>query len=254
MNAEPGSAPCDDEAWLDSLGGCLVLAPHPDDESLGCGGLIAMLRKRDASVSVVLVSDGSQSHPGSHRYPPSARRALRRAEMERALAILGVAREDLHALDLPDGAVPGERQPGFDAAVSRIAALASRCGARTLLAPWRRDPHPDHRAVSAMARAVRGRLRTVTRIVEYGVWTDERGTVADRPRPGEVDEHRLDVSSVAAAKAGAVAAHASQRGQMILDDPGGFVLPASLLERCAGPIETYLQAPMAPHDAEASPA
>ncbi len=250
-----GTAPrLADEAWLDSLGACLVLAPHPDDESLGCGGLIAMLRRRDSAVAVVLVSDGSQSHPGSLRYPPSARRALRLVEMERALALLGVAGADLHALGLPDGAGPGEGGPGFDAAVSRIAALASRCNARTLLAPWRRDPHPDHRAVSAMAWAVHGRRGTASCLVEYGVWTDERGTAADRPRPGEVDERRLDVSSVAAAKASAVAAHASQHGRVIVDDPGGFTLPASLLERCAGPFETYLQTPVVSAVAEATAA
>lgn len=254
MSSVPLASQGEDDAWLDSLGACLVLAPHPDDESLGCGGLIALLRRRGATVWVVLVSDGSQSHPGSRRFPPDARIALRRAEMERALHILGVDAADLHVLELPDGAVPNAHRPGFAPAVLRIAEMARRCGARTLLAPWRRDPHRDHRAVSAMARAVRGRSPEALGIVEYGVWTQERGSSADWPRSGEMDEHRLDVSSVVALKARAVAAHASQHGQVILDDPGGFTLPASLLEHCIVPTETYWQAPAASANANPSSA
>src|SRR6185437_496164 len=180
------------------------------------------------------------------------RRALRLGEMQQALAVLGVDRTALHPLDIPDGNVPAEGQPGFEAAASRIAALACECAARTLLAPWRRDPHPDHRAVADMARVVRDRYCAVTNIVEYAVWMDERGTSCDRPQPGEVREFTLDVSSVATLKAAAVAAHASQHGRVIVDDPGGFTLPASLVARTSCPVEKYYE-PLCPGAKTMSP-
>ena len=72
-------------------GTTLVVAPHPDDESLGCGGAIALLRQQEQTVQVLFVSDGSMSHPNSQKYSAEARRDLREQEARNALAILGVS-------------------------------------------------------------------------------------------------------------------------------------------------------------------
>ncbi|RKJ98019.1 PIG-L family deacetylase, partial [Pseudoroseomonas wenyumeiae] len=71
-------------------GGLVVLAPHPDDESLGCGGLLAAAAQAGRAVAVVFVSDGGASHPRSRRYPRLALRRLREAEALAALAALGL--------------------------------------------------------------------------------------------------------------------------------------------------------------------
>ena len=69
-------------------GKTLVVAPHPDDESLGCGGAIALLRKFGREVSVLTMSDGTLSHPNSVKFPPEKLRELRENEMLAALEIL----------------------------------------------------------------------------------------------------------------------------------------------------------------------
>ena len=56
--------------------GGLVVAPHPDDESLACGGLIAEARAQGRLVRVVIVSDGTGSHPASKAYPNARLRDL----------------------------------------------------------------------------------------------------------------------------------------------------------------------------------
>ena len=50
--------------------GLVVVAPHPDDESLGCGGLIAEARRLGRAVRLVVVTDGCGSHTHSALYPP----------------------------------------------------------------------------------------------------------------------------------------------------------------------------------------
>ena len=62
----------------------IVIAPHPDDESLACGGLIAEACREGLKRKVVIVSDGAGSHPNSKAYPPDRLRALREAEARRA--------------------------------------------------------------------------------------------------------------------------------------------------------------------------
>lgn len=155
-----GSALADPEALLlrpaefvADFGTTLVVAPHPDDESLGCGGAIALLRRRGCRVHVLFVTDGAASHLHSRRYPPDELRALREREACSALSALGVARKHVAFLRLPDGAMPSPGSAEFDRAVDRIRGLLAEIAPQTLLLPWRRDPHPDHRAAVRLVRA-----------------------------------------------------------------------------------------------------
>lgn len=227
---------------LATFGTTLVIAPHPDDETLGCGGLIAMLRAAQQPVWVLLASDGAASHPRSIRFDAAARTALRAAEMRDALACLGVPADHLLRLDLPDGDVPGFGAPTFAREVERMSHAIAAVAPQTLLLPWRRDPHPDHRATNALARAAAARIEIGTqRTIEYMVWTAERAQPADRPQPYEGTSWQLDISGVVSAKACALAAHRSQLGLVIDDDAAGFTLGTEMRERAALPTETYFE-------------
>ena len=231
------------EALLPDAGPVLLLSPHPDDESLGCGGLLAQLAARGRGARVVLVSDGAASH-ASRLYPPRRLAALRREEMVEALAALGLGAERLVTLGLPDGAVPGEG-PGFEAAATAIAGLALRDGATTILAPWEEDPHGDHLATWRMARHVARDLGL--RLLAYPVW-GWRHLYPGMLAPVEPVELatvprgvRLDISAELPAKRAAVAAHRSQTTGIIEDDPDGFVLSPAALDVLLRPWELYLE-------------
>src|ERR1700744_5936492 len=89
------------EAGLDDLlggGGAVIVAPHPDDESLGCGALIAAACAEGRPVRLVVLSDGVGSHPNSVRYPPSRLRALREVEVRKAASVLGMRVCDVDCL------------------------------------------------------------------------------------------------------------------------------------------------------------
>jgi LmbE family N-acetylglucosaminyl deacetylase len=79
----------------------IVVAPHPDDESLACGGLIADACRQGLPGKVVIVSDGAGSHPNSKAYPPDRLMALRKEEAKRAGSELGLKPEDMLFLNLP---------------------------------------------------------------------------------------------------------------------------------------------------------
>lgn len=220
-------------------GGALVLAPHPDDESLGCGGLISALVARGSTARVVVMSDGAGSHPNSRRYPADALRAMRRAEARDAVALLGAG--EPHFLDWPDGAVPasGER---FEMAVAQVIALAK--GLRTIVATSGLDLHIDHVSTSLIAREAAWRLGM--RLLVYPVWSwrylypemlpIEPTSVASPPQG-----MRLDVSANLDLKRRAIMAHRSQTTRLIDDDPEGFMLTPAALSVLLRPYEVFLE-------------
>lgn len=217
-------------------GTALILAPHPDDESLGCGGLIASACARGRPPVVVVVTDGTGSHPGSPSHGPARLRALREAETREAARRLGLPSARVHFLGLPDTRAP--RAGGaFDRAVRRVAALARRYGATTLFATWRHDPHCDHEATGLIGAAAARRAGTALRL--YPVWGWLLPPSHPLPR-ARVSGGRLAIAPHLARKRRAIAAHASQHAGLIADDPDGFRLPPALLAACERPYEVFL--------------
>lgn len=219
-------------------GTVLVLAPHPDDESLGCGGLIAALCAADRPPVVVVLTDGAASHPASTEFPPARLAALRRVETRNAVAALGLASARVVFMGLPDGAAPREGTEMADAAAT-LARIAREHRAGTILASWEHDPHPDHVAAHAIAR--RAATLTGARLLAYPVWGWALPP-RQRLRVGAIAGARLDIAAHLPAKRRAIAAHASQHGAVIADDPRGFRLPPELLAAVDQPFEVVLHA------------
>lgn len=223
------------------FGSTVIVAPHPDDESLGCGGLLALLANTAQRTNVLVMTDGSRSHPGSLSYSSGRLAAVREQETIDALAILGVRREHAHFLRYQDTALPARRSPGFSAAVTRLRETLIPLSPDTLLVPWRRDPHGDHEATWQLVHAAAADLSRRPRWLEYPIWAWTCPDRAAAPQPTEADAWRLDIAPVAALKARAIAQHRSQLGALIDDDPGGFVLEPSMLVHFAHPWELFLE-------------
>ncbi|MCJ2012092.1 PIG-L deacetylase family protein [Methylobacterium sp. J-076] len=234
--AAADSLPLADLDALVGAGGLVVVAPHPDDESLGCGGLIAAARAAGRDVRLVVVSDGCGSHTHSALYPPEKLRTLREAETLRAVAVLGMEPGHVTFLRLPDAHVPSGG-PQAEAAAQAVARAAAACAAGAVFVTWRHDPHCDHKAAAAIVGLARRHMPGV-RIYEYPVWgwTLPPETEVGPPPQGL----RLDVSPYRAVKAKAVAAHESQVSDLIADDPTGFRLEPAMIERLCGPSERFV--------------
>jgi LmbE family N-acetylglucosaminyl deacetylase len=214
----------------------LILAPHADDESLGCGGFIAAASAAGHPPFVLILTDGTGSHPNSRAYPSFRLKGLREQEALNAVSILGLPPGRLGFLGLRDTAAPMEGN-GFDAAVAAILSFAERAEAACILSPWQHDPHCDHLAAHLMASAAVARCRL--RHLAYPIWGWT--LPPDTRLPGPVPHGmRLDITDYLAAKRRAIAAHASQYGGLIQDDADGFQLPSDLLDIFNRPYETFL--------------
>ena len=218
----------------------VVLSPHPDDESLGTGGLIALARRHDQDVAVILLTDGSKSHPNSTTYPRERLIATRRSELNAAGHILGVAPERLIELGLPDASAPLDG-PDFDLSVERIEAVIASIGARSLFVTWEHDPHCDHEAAAHLAKEIRIRHPQL-KLWSYPVWgwhLSPSQTVS-APTPTGL---RLAISHVLPQKRAAIEAHISQMTDLIDDDPDGFRFTPETLEPFLRPYEYYIEVP-----------
>lgn len=188
----------------------LVIAPHPDDETLGAGILIQRVREAGGRVDIVLLTDGD-NNPWPQRLLERRLRigragrarwaARRRQEMSRALRELGMPADGLHALGWPDqGLAPLLLQPGNDL-VPEIAALFAALEPTLVVLPALADRHPDHGTAHVLVR-----LALAATQMQPLLWTY---LVHGRELPGP--SFAVDGSAAQrAAKQAALAAHASQ--------------------------------------------
>jgi LmbE family N-acetylglucosaminyl deacetylase len=210
----------------------VVVAPHPDDEVLGAGGLLQTLVGSAVEVEVLAVTDGEGSHPRG-----TARRGLKLAEVRPRETVLALRRLCFPAptvtrLGLPDGQVARHEDRLADA-------LSDRAGAGDLwLAPWRSDGHPDHDACGRAASGVAGDrgVRLLSYLVWAWHWAEPYGEDLPWERCRRLD---LDQSAVDQ-KRWAIQAFRSQiraRGADGDEDP---VLPPPVLSRLQRWVEVFV--------------
>ena len=162
---------------------CVVFAPHPDDETIGCGATIAKKRAAGTPVKVVVVGDGSSSHPTTSISAASLV-AMRAREVTEACDILGVEVDGLVQWGYPDESF-ADHQDGL---VNDIIAVLDGDRPDEVYVPSALDWHPDHQALNrAVREAIRGWGHPI-RMLEYPVWFWADGPWAWRD--GETDAGR----------------------------------------------------------------
>lgn len=202
-------------------GPILILAPHPDDEVLGCGGLIAMAVARGVDVHILYLTDGRRSHLGSRHWSTQRLIATRREEATRAAHVLGVAAANLTFLPNHDGALLFNPAAKRRTKAALVELVQRQCITR-IFAPWIHDPHPDHVAAALLARAF-ARQNASVKLISYPVYgrlLPDPTVLRDRPWQAA----RLDVHEGLAVKRAALSEHRSQVGHLI--DDALLVFPA----------------------------
>jgi LmbE family N-acetylglucosaminyl deacetylase len=182
----------------------VIIAPHPDDEVLGCGGLLQLLAAAGRPLQLISVTDGSASHPGSERWPVERLSVIRPQESAEALRRLGLPMHRLKWLrgGFTDTQVAAQEQ-------QLRAFIESHLRANDVVfTTWREDGHCDHEAVGrASAEAVRQVGATCH---ELPVWTWHWATPEDAFVPWQRARKILLTPAQVARKRHAVHAFASQ--------------------------------------------
>ena len=170
-----------DEAWqslcarakplaLSQAGSWLVLVPHPDDETLGTGGLLAKLADEGIPAWVAYLTSGEASHRGAPRWPAGHIARTRRAETRRALCTLGQSGRRPLFLDWQDGQPQPVGGAAFRRSCADLLALCRRHDIRNIATTWRGEAHCDHRAAYDLGRSLARHGGGKMRLFEYLVW------------------------------------------------------------------------------------
>ena len=212
----------------------VVFSPHPDDESLGCGGTILRKKQAGATVKVVHVSDGSAS---TTLIPRGELTTIRRRESVNAGRVLGL--DDIYFLNFPDGHL-WEHIP---VAIERVDEILRRESPQEVFVPYGREPMRqagDHVAVTNIVLAALRRQPNPITVWEYPVWFWLHwpwvGFSQNTPplqskhilrnsllscfgaRAFLDLKHRVDIADVLQQKRAAIGQHKSQTEKLI-DDP-----------------------------------
>ena len=136
----------------------LVVAPHPDDESFGVGGLVAAVsncyanKPTNAEVSILFLTSGGKSHTGCCGIQPADLEARREEAAKSATALLGVRSENLHFFRLGDGQLPHPGQSNFGQVADRIVKLLLEVRPDAVYAPHPLEGWSDHLAAERLTR------------------------------------------------------------------------------------------------------
>ena len=167
---------------LEGLRHVWVMAPHPDDESLGCGGTLLRLSGQ-AKIELTLVTDGS----GAGGLPPGSDQ-IRFEELKQAAKVLGIS--EIEALNYPDGSFLADER--FERFIEkRLLQKVPDC----ILLPSRDDYHPDHAALGHAIFEILSRYRVRSTLLFYEIWTPLKAT------------HVVDITGVMDQKIEAIRCH-----------------------------------------------
>lgn len=171
-------------------GSVLVLAPHPDDESLGCGGAIALHARQGDHVTVVFVTDGAAGDPLGY-YRDCDYKALRRTEAKLAASILGI--EELVFWDYPDGKLAEAHDLS-----ERVRVWLTTERPDIVYRPSMSECHPDHWALGLGVEEAFRQYRPACGDFCYEIWATVQPT------------HVLDITAVWDLKRKAIEQYESQ--------------------------------------------
>lgn len=207
--------------WQPDPGLLIVVAPHPDDETLGAGGLIHIWARRELPIAIISVTDGEAACPEVTDLAD-----VRHAELRDALATLSAHSARIIRLQIPDGRIREYR------AVLAETLRSIVCSNATIVAPFEHDGHPDHDAAGSVAREIA--LQEKVTLAAYPIWAWHQATsqlLANSP----IGRVTLEPAARTAKRA-AIRCYLSQ----LRERPGGAIVPSHVLTYFTRSYEAFL--------------
>ena len=208
-----------------------IFAPHPDDEIIGCGGLLQQLTANGNPIVLIHVTNGTQSHPNSTIYTQEKLNTIRPQESMQALEILGVAHQvTTVALNLADGEVFAQQEQ-FHQKLSTIIQADN-----ILITTFMRDGHPDHEATGQVVASFAKQHLACYQVL---IWAWHWAKPADNRIPWHC-AMRVDLTTEQLQRK--IEAITCFESQITIDDSTGNppILSAQAIARISQPWEVYL--------------
>jgi LmbE family N-acetylglucosaminyl deacetylase len=147
----------------------VVFAPHPDDETLACGGTIMRRIREGYDVHIVVMTDGRHSHDivlGLQEPSTETIAKVRTAEFSEATKVLGVNPKNLVLLEFEDDRLSQH----ITEAKAKTVQILHRIRPVEVYVPYREDSNEDHRATYEIVRSSFDKTNLLTKMYEYPVW------------------------------------------------------------------------------------
>jgi len=148
----------------------VIIAPHPDDETLGCGGWLASCCANRVEVKVIVMTDGSASHAGHPVLTPSLLARQRRNECLDACRELGLPNSGVEFWGLPDGKLDRLDAPLRGEALEKLRRLVPGNHHQVWLVPGWREGSTEHTGARALVSDALAGMSQPPLIWEYFIW------------------------------------------------------------------------------------
>ncbi|WP_066424522.1 PIG-L deacetylase family protein [Anabaena sp. 4-3] len=197
----------------------MVFSPHQDDETFGCGGMIAQKRALGIPVVVVFLTNGA----GAEALNQDAQNHIietRKQEAIKALEILGVAATDIHFLAKADGGLKKLENEEYQQIIKQLAAMINYYQPEEVYVPHRQDCHQDHEATFTLVKTAIKAANIQVDFYQYPVWLFWRSPLFILLKLQDIAAaYRVAIAGVQEQKNRAIASYSSQLQSL----PSGFV-------------------------------
>ncbi|AFY46254.1 putative LmbE-like protein [Nostoc sp. PCC 7524] len=208
----------------------IVFAPHQDDETLGCGGLIALKRSLGIPVEVVFMTDGRYGI--SHGFTSEKITDIRQEEAVNALNILGITDLHIHFLNQIDGSLQNLPHHQRQQIIDQLVQLLHSFKPEEVYVPHRKDVHNDHEATYSLVKEAIAVSGLHVDLLQYPVWFFWQNPLSLKIKLADItNAYRLAIGSVKERKKQAIVSYNSQLP----------ILPSPFLKRFFLPYEIFFK-------------
>ncbi|NMG06933.1 PIG-L family deacetylase [Brasilonema sp. UFV-L1] len=208
----------------------MVFSPHQDDETIGCGGMIALKRSQGIPVTVIFLTDGRYGRP--EWVKPEEIIQVRQQEAISALKNLGIEKSAIHFLDHTDGSLAKLEGEQRQQLIAHLVGLLKSFQPGEIYVPHSKDGHPDHEGTYELVQKAIAESKILSELLQYPIWIFWYNLLPFKFSFQHLTHtYRLCISSVHQQKKQAISQYKSQ-----LPD-----LPKGLLTSFFSPYEIFIK-------------
>lgn len=208
----------------------MVFSPHQDDETLGCGGMIALKRSLGVPVEVVFLTDGRYGRP--EWITPETIIEIRQQEAVNALTILGVASSEIYFVDQLDGSLQDLPHDQYQHVVNQLVQRLQSFKPGEVYVPHKKDVHGDHEATYKLVQEAIAASGIQVELLQYPIWMLWQNPMSFNLKFEDMSNaYRLAIDSVKDRKKQAIESYISQMSGLPKGFLNRFFLPYEIFFR-----------------------